>query len=167
MNCSRPSLRGRLFVCLASRVGRICCPAFCQFRLRVQMELPARWFKAASRTEKGVFSVPRWSFGGSGTERGVFSVRDGRCRTDWHRIVAWSPRGGKARRCRVVLDGAAVPGGTVFCTGRFAGHARQTCQAVSGKSESISYWLRARRRRICPLEERNSRRSLTARSSFC
>ena len=40
------------------------------------MELPARWFKAASRTEKGVFSVPRWSFGGSGTERGVFSVRD-------------------------------------------------------------------------------------------
>lgn len=68
---------------------------------------------------------------------------------------------------RAVPDGAAVPGGTVFCTGRFAGHARQTCQAVSGKSESISYWLRARRRRICPLEERNSRRSLTARSSFC
>lgn len=144
MNCSRPSLRGRLFVCLASRVGRICCPAFCQFRLRVQMELPARWFKAASRTEKGVFSVPRWSFGGSGTERGLFPVRDG-----------------------AVPDGAAVPDGMVFCTGRFAGHARQTCHAVSGKSESISYWLRARRRRICPLEERNSRRSLTARSSFC
>ena len=40
------------------------------------MELPARWFKAASRTEKGVFSVRDGYIEGYHTERGLFPVRD-------------------------------------------------------------------------------------------
>ena len=96
------------------------------------MELPARWFKAASRTEKGVFSVPRWSFGGSGTERGVFSVRDGAVPDGLasHRGMVAAGRQGKA------VPGGAGRGG---CAGRDGFLYGTFCRARSSNL-SCSQW---------------------------
>ena len=86
------------------------------------MELPARWFKAASRTEKGVFSVPRWSLGGSGTERGVFSVRDDSGDADYDKKLPETagPQAEK-KRCRQKLLGHDHDDGDIFLSGEFQG----------------------------------------------